>query len=719
MSMWILGAILTAVLALAGAGVSLFALAELGRRQREMQHQLTQRSTAEVPALAPAMHPRHGFERPEVAGPNERSPREIALERTVKALGEAVIEADVNGRVVWMNPAAEALSGWKQREAIGQRRNDIFPLEEPPPSMSMSGAMAQVMRVINRDGDRIPVVHRRSMLMDNDKQLMGSVLILRDVSQEQQTLEELHSSRRNFQEVIRKTPYGVAIVRDHKVVYANPRWASSLGYHSSRSLVGLNIADILHPCERLPEKLAFFEGGRDLLDAVTSQMIAPLEIPQTPPEGTEFRFLRQGGGVTVLELSPIQVIRFDRAPACLLVARDVTDLKKLQTQLMIADRMVSVGTLAAGVAHEINNPLAYVIANVEYMQRRLKGLAGGMPEEERQDLLEVLSESFDGAQRVKTIVRDLKTFSRSDNDRREAMDVHEVLESSLKLAWTEIRHRATLVRDYGKGVPIIEANEARLGQVFLNLMVNAAHAMPEGEADRNIVKIKTWCTPQGQAAISVQDSGCGIGAEDLQRIFDPFFTTKPVGVGTGLGLSICHNIITAMGGQITVDSTVGVGTTFQITLPAAAVSQVSLPIPIPPSLQDIGPRGRILVVDDDPNVGKALCRTLGRHRMEVVNNGREAIERCIQEDYDIILCDLMMPEISGMDVHAELAARRPAMSQRMIFITGGAFTPRARQFLDGVDNSQIDKPFEERELRLLVRERLIQQAGSSPNVDAA
>ncbi len=629
------------------------------------------------------------------------------LERIFQVLNDAVLQTDAQGKVERMNPAAEKLTGWSLAEARGRSLSTVARLEEPPPSTSLMGGMTQVMSIARRNGDRVPVVHQRSIVTD-DRNVTGTVLIMRNVSREQRTLEELHSSRRNFQEVIRKSPYGVAIFRDGQFIYVNPKWASTLGHESPDALVGMHVVDALHASEQGEEAYRFFEGRSGYLDSVAEELRAQIEGGEQSPR--EFRFMRRDGGVAILEISPMQVIRFDGAPACLVVARDVTDLKKLQSQLLVADRMVSVGTLAAGVAHEINNPLSYVLANLDYLGRMVSEAGeGGLDAEQTTELGEVLSEAQEGADRVRVIVRDLKTFSRSDDDKRYALDVHDVLESAIKMAWTEIRHRAQLVRDYDHGVPSVEANEARLGQVFLNLLINAAQALPEGEAEQHEICLRTRQREDGAVVISVQDNGVGIPAENLSRIFDPFFTSKPVGVGTGLGLSICHSIVVSLGGSIDADSVVGKGSTFTISLPPVEQEEAPSVFASSPSLMALGPHGRILIVDDDPGVARVLERALDAHEVSMVQSGREAIERCQIEDYDLILCDLMMPDLTGMDVYAELKELRPDLSKRMIFITGGAFTPRARQFIDEMTHDLVDKPFDLKALRRLVRERLLEQ----------
>ncbi|WP_407737800.1 two-component regulator propeller domain-containing protein [Hyalangium sp.] len=399
-------------------------------------------------------------------------------------------------------------------------------------------------------------------------------------------------------------------------------------------------------------------------------------------------------------------------------------LRTTQAQLVQAGKMAAVGTLAAGVGHEINNPLAYIVSNLEHAceeSETLSEMAGG-PEPLRERLREmqqVLREALMGADRVRRIVRDLRTFSRQDEDTRGPVDLRAVMDSAAKMAAGELRPRAQLIRDYSAEVPPVEGNEARLAQVFLNLIINAAQALPEGKPEQNEVRLILRRSGEGQVVAEVRDTGCGMPPEVLGRIFDPFFTTKPVGVGTGLGLALCHAFVSSMTGHIEVESQVGRGTVFRVLLPAARGQTERVP-QVHPAQASGSARGRVLVVDDDSLVGAALRRMLVReHHVEVMANSRQALELLTSPggDFDVILCDLMMPEMTGMELHERLEKAAPERARRMVFITGGAYTPSARSFLERVSNPRVEKPFDMEKLRIQVHEGV--QRARSPLADQA
>lgn len=245
--------------------------------------------------------------------------------------------------------------------------------------------------------------------------------------------------------------------------------------------------------------------------------------------------------------------------------------------LVASERMASIGMLAIGVAHEINNPLSALMAHLDLMSEILtrSGAPVAEPHARVDELLDSLSESRRTAEQIRQIVRDLSFLSRSDDQRPAPVAVHRVLDSVVRMAWHQIRLRARLVKEYGD-VPLVAGSETRVAQVFLNVLVNAAQAVEEGAPDANEIRIVTATGSSGEAVVEIHDTGCGISSENLERVFEHFFTTKPPGVGTGLGLPMCRQILAAMGGRIGITSSLGAGSVVRIELPAVEEESADL-----------------------------------------------------------------------------------------------------------------------------------------------
>jgi CheY-like chemotaxis protein len=265
----------------------------------------------------------------------------------------------------------------------------------------------------------------------------------------------------------------------------------------------------------------------------------------------------------------------------------------------------------------------------------------------------------------------------------------------LSLANNELKHRASIVVELGKP-PNVLADRNRLAQVFLNLLVRAAQAIPVGDAKRNEVRIRSDEHELG-AVVEITDTGTPIPPELRAHIFEPFIATKAIGPGTGLALSICNDIVRDLGGTIEVHSPADGGTRFRVRLPRAPeVTTARIPV----ITAAVERRARVLVIDDDPMVARVVERAIGAlHHVEIAATPREGLARIVATSFDVILCDLMMPDMTGMELHADVELRAPAAAARMVFMTGGAFTDEAERFLDRVPNLKLWKPFEAKELR--------------------
>jgi PAS domain S-box-containing protein len=388
------------------------------------------------------------------------------------------------------------------------------------------------------------------------------------------------------------------------------------------------------------------------------------------------------------------------------IGQDITERQHIQEGLALSERMASLGTLAAGVAHEMNNPLSFVLGNLEFVASSLRGVVDswlkegtGVPQDrvaQLREAVEALKEAHDGARRVANIVVDLRMFSRGSDDRSVAIDLVPVLEASTRIVANELVQRASLVRELGE-VPAVRGMEGRLGHVFVSLLINAAQSI-DGDPANNEIRVVSKTGSDGSAVVEFHDTGCGIHEDLLQRIFDPFFTTKPVGQATGLGLSVCKGIVSALGGRLEVESRVGAGSIFRVILPAAS-KELESPLSTPAPRRKIE-RARILIIDDEPMFVKALRRML-RDAYDVVEEtvASRAIARVAAgETFDLILCDLMMPGITGVELYHQVLRLAPQLAARIVFMTGGAFTEKSAEFLERSRNLRLSKPFGQEEL---------------------
>jgi PAS domain S-box-containing protein len=461
---------------------------------------------------------------------------------------------DGQGRRVWVNEPYRRfyrLEGVDTRavqdeellpaEAVERiRREDLQVLGSEQPAVS------EVM-LPSPDGTEHHWLTYRFVVRDGSGQrFLGGVSL--DITERKQAEAALRRSEESFRSLIEGSPEAIFVHRGGPLVYVNPSALRFLGLEAS-AVVGRSVLEFVHPEDQ--------EMASGLLDAPPAQVRSG---------AGELRFLRPNGRVTTAEVSCLSLM-FHGEPATVVSARDLTERKQIQARLVLSDRLVAMGTLAAGVAHEINNPLTFVISNLAFLGTELRTLAAELPEGRITEVEEVLREAAMGANKVRQIVGDLKTFSRADDEVPTAVNLQNVLESALTIARAELRARARVVRDYAD-VPPVEGNEGRFGQVFLNLLINAAQAIPAGHADSNEIRVRLRAVDE-HVLVEVEDTGAGIPTEMRSRIFDPFFTTKPVGEGTGLGLFVCQGIVTRFGGEISVESEVGQGTMFRVIFPIA------------------------------------------------------------------------------------------------------------------------------------------------------
>tara|TARA_R110002073_G_scaffold336458_3_gene533684 strand:- start:34977 stop:37049 length:2073 start_codon:yes stop_codon:yes gene_type:complete len=492
-------------------------------------------------------------------------------------------------------------------------------------------------------------------------------------------------ARADFQELIERAPDAFLILVDDSIQYANPAFLNSLR-HSVDEVFGKLLSGFI------------IDGAIEYAGS------------------SRITFRRSDGESVVVDFSQASNVTHDEQPATLLMGRDVTEADQdLHARLQLADRMSAIGVLATGVAHEINNPLAYVIGNLAILQDELEALEGSIDAEESRDMSELLEESLHGAKRVATIVRDLNSMARFERPNARA-NVNEVLQSSIRIAQPHLQHRSKVIIDIGD-VPEVAVDPARLSQVFLNLIINAAHSFEDTEhvlGTSNRISIRCRLGENGQVTVEISDTGRGMNEETKRRLFEPFFTTKEVGQGTGLGLYYCMNEVSKCGGELNFESEVGKGTTFRISLPPfddgkPEREEAKRSLHQTPDLTELS----ILIIDDEPLVCRTLKRMLGSGDVAIATNADDAMRQLSNEKFDVVFCDLMMPDRTGAELYAWAEEEDPGIGARFIFITGGAFTPESERFLAERSDQVVMKPFRRKTLEQAIAV-LMERSASRP-----
>ena len=593
------------------------------------------------------------------------------------------------GRILQVNDAWVALYGWSRAEALEMRVTDVS--DEPTATREAldrakvsGGERIEIRWQRRKDGSRFPTDMTTGSIRVRDRVVMYAVI--RDVTERRYADDALRRSEQSFRTLIEGLPDGVIVHRDGVIIYLNPWACEALGFASPVDGIGKPLTDVVHPDDR----------------ALVADRIRAIVSKGEPAPLREFRLLRQDGTSVSFEVAGMPTM-FDGQPAVLSIGRDLSARKQMEAQLLMTDRLASLGRLAASVGHEINNPLAYVLGNVHLMKKELGKLGATLEAAAAESLLERLAIIEEGAIRVRDIVRDLKTLSLGEREGLGPTELNHVLEVAANMAQHELRHRAPLVRVRGERV-LVPGTEGRLGQVFLNLLINAVHAIPEGKVDDNEVRLAVRSIDAGHVAVEVSDTGGGIAPEVRDRIFEPFFTTKARGAGTGLGLSICHRIVTSLGGTIDVEPNTPRGTRFRVTLPIVVSSEAVKT----PRAADVtiaaSERPSVLVVDDEHEIARTLAAELGEMDVTVKHSGREAITALEGgATFDVLVLDLLMDDLTGVDVFDFLRARRPELARRVIFMTGGAYSARAQELVESSTNPCLQKPFELHVLRSAIR----------------
>lgn len=371
---------------------------------------------------------------------------------------------------------------------------------------------------------------------------------------------------------------------------------------------------------------------------------------------------------------------------------------EMERALAHAQRMQALGQLTAGIAHEINNPLLVVRGHLEMIEDELdhRGL---------DDLIRPVQATIAAANRIANVVRDVRSFATPQDGPVEPVEIAPVIESALGLLGASSMRGITLTRAF-EAVPRAQALGRRLEQVVVNLLSNASKAFPPGHARAPEIRIDVFAPSTTEIAIEVTDNGGGIRADHMPRLFDPFFTTRTVGHGAGLGLTVSKGIVEGFGGRIEVESEHGLGTTVRVVLPASeaqAEPADATPAPAPPPITTFVAPLDVLLIDDDPALIRMLGRMLGRHRTTTCTSADEALQLLGERAFDIVLCDIMMPGMTGAELLQHLRRTAPERADRVILMTGALLGEDLGELRASMTGRWLEKPFSRNELEATLR----------------
>ena len=600
----------------------------------------------------------------------------------VETSRDAIVITDRARAIVFANVAAHELLG-RGADLIGFHSEQSVPVDQRAEvheheDRALAGEPQTYEGVIVRpDGERRIVVISTAPLCELGE-VTGVVASLRDVTDERSARDAVVRSELRYRNLVESASDAIFTVdREGRFSAVNRSLERGAG-RSRASLIGQRFSELLDPRDlRTAQRLLTetFEGARSR---------------------SAIRYRRGDGEVRHGSVITSPVIEGAEIVGALGILRDVTDEHRLAEQLLHQEKLVAVGQLVSGVAHELNNPLAAVMAFAQLLLARPASLDD--------DARRAAETIHNEAKRAAKIVSSLLTFARQQPAERAVTRVNDIIADTLELRRYALRTAAVqVITELDASLPLTWADPFQLQQVVLNLLVNAEQALAESSRERRIV-IRTALAEGGSVILlSVADNGAGIDSERIDRIFNPFFTTKPVGQGTGLGLSISDGIIREHGGRIRVESLPGMGATFFVEIP-----RIDPPNDVPPAepaAHRVEPARRsILVVDDEPAMRAAMSaflRSLG-HDVQIAASGTAARALLGTNEYDVVLMDLRMPGLGGEALYWELCLEKPHMAQRVVFVTGDLQSDTARLFLAEAGRPVVGKPFQLDDLAAIV-----------------
>jgi PAS domain S-box-containing protein len=624
--------------------------------------------------------------------------------QAVQQAADPIELTDREARLLYANAAWEQTFGYVARDVIGQTvgklfRDPVAPLHDSAfyqftlARIAEGRAWTGALACRTRDGSRVFCEPMVSQFDASEQGFRGNIAVRRSLAQRAEREAALAIAHHEFRTVLAAVPEAVAVLRDGRLYFVNTSFLQLVG-RSEQAVIGLAYAELIYQADRA-EFLTKHELG---------VMCA--------------RFVREDGSVRFAEISTAGELSFEGKPAMIVLARDITEQRIAQEQLTRAERLSALGALAAGVAHEINNPLSYVLLN-------LRCLEDNAQLGERTQL--ALLNALDGATRIQQIVQELRGYCGTDAPGKpEPVDVSKAASSAINIAQNQIRHRARLERVLEDDLHVL-AREGKLVQVLVNLLINAAQAIPESDGKRHLISVRSCSVSETLAQIEITDSGVGIAPELLPHVFEPFSTTKRRGEGSGLGLAISKRIVEELGGQISIHSQLGHGCRVLIELPRSQRDAITAKYLRPIASDESGfaaARLKLLVIDDEVAIATTLQDILLDYAVTVAVSARQATELLESgRSFDAVLCDLMMPDVTGPELYRVACRVRPEIAGRFIFMTGGAFTEQAREFLEHTSCLTLSKPFTIANVYRVVEQTVGQAssfaAGSACDHDAA
>ena len=593
--------------------------------------------------------------------------------QAVEQAADPIELTDSEAHLLYANSAWEQTFGYAARETVGKTvgslfRDPVAPLHDTAfyqftlATIANGKAWSGALACRARDGQRVFCEPMVSPFDAHEQGFSGNLAVRRNLSQRAERDAALAVAHHEFRAVLSSVPDGVAVLRDGRLYFVNAAFLTMIG-RGEHEVIGMDYVDLVYADDR-----------RQFLTTHTHGV-------------ARVRVLRADGSLRFAEISTAGHVSFEGRPATILLSRDTTEQRIAEEQLARAERLSALGSLAAGVAHEINNPLSYVLLSLRQLER-----TGELAAPART----ALANALDGASRIQQIAQELRSYCGPDgHGPPEPVEVTKAATSAINIAQNEIRHRARLERRLEDDLHVL-GREGQLVQVLVNLLINAAQAIPEGDGRQHVIHVRSQSLSESRALIEITDTGKGIPPEVLPHVFEPFSTTKRRGEGSGLGLAISKRIVEDLGGSISIHSALGHGCSVRIELPRTQRDAITARYRrlAPVETKAAPSKLRLLVIDDEVAIASTLQDVLLDYDVTISVAAKQALDMIAADScFDIVLCDLMMPGMTGPELYREACRMRPELSTHFIFMTGGAFTDWAREFLERTRCPVLDKPF--------------------------